>query len=153
MEGPVSREAASPPAHSPAPTLPPDIPLALLEYLSKGPMTQSERMQQQQQANQQQSSLSGGPTPGRLLQQSQYANLLLERQIQVLQREQAKLLLVREAVALQQEQEQRQLAQLQQRQSNDEHRLRHLMDIKTAAIGEQQQKKARGPTNHRASAA
>lgn len=130
-QAPEPPKQVTPPPPQPVATLPPDIPLALLESLSKGPITEQK----------------GQHTPGRLLQQSQYANLLLERQIQVLQQEQAKLLLVREAVAIQHRQEQAQLAQLHHRQQADEQRLRQLMDIKV------QQKQNRGPTNHRASAA
>lgn len=128
----VQQREASPPAQ-PVLQLPPDIPLALLEALSKGPSLEPRQQQ--------------GPTGSLLLQQSQYANLLLERQIQILQREQAKLMLVKEAVALQNQREQ----ELMQRKpsAQEDARLRQLLDIRSS----RQPAQGRGPTNHRASAA
>ena len=58
-----------------------DIPLALLEALVKPAPVERQVLP---------SNVSAAVQPGLLLQQSQYANLLLERQIQILQQEQAK---------------------------------------------------------------
>jgi len=125
-------------SHNPVVTLPPDIPLGLLEALTKGPSGLD--------------ASSGARVPGRLVQQSQYANMLVERQIQILQQEQAKLMLIREAAARQQQQQlygfQQQQQQLDQgKPQQDPESLRQLMDIKA------EQKQGRGPVNHRASAA
>lgn len=82
--------------------------------------------------------MESSPTPSRLLQQSQYANLLLERQIQILQQEQAKLLLLgRQQV----------MHEAASKPRADELQLRQLVDLRN------RQKSGRGPTNHRASAA
>jgi hypothetical protein len=89
-------------------TLPPDIPLSLLEMLSKGGPSSSASdltsLSALAGAAASSSSSAAGPVPSRLLQQSQYANLLLERQIQILQQEQAKLLMMRQAAARRQQQ-------------------------------------------------
>lgn len=129
-------------------SLPPDIPLGLLELLSKGTATDMEAA----------APPSNTPVPSHLLQQSQYANLLLERQIQILQQEQAKLMLMRQAVAMQQQQPNNNQhpssssqggASLEQMQRADEERLCQLMNIKLG----QSKGRGSGPTNHRASAA
>lgn len=127
--------ALAPPAN-PTISLPPDIPLGLLELLTKGPSGSNF------------DAAPGVRVPGRLLQQSQYANLLVERQIQILQAEQAKLMLIRNAAFQQQQREQQLILQrTKQEQANDEETLRRLMDLKL------RQKQNRGPVNHRASAA
>jgi hypothetical protein len=114
-------------------TLPPDIPLALLEALSKGPLEQQQQ-QQQQFAPQQ-------VVPSRLLQQSQYATLLLERQIQLLQQEQAK----RQFALQQQQQQQAHISSKPNAQS-----LAQMQQI-VAARNNIQQKTS--PSSHRAHAA
>lgn len=113
-------------------TLPPDIPLSLLEMLSKGGPTSSSSDLTSMSALAGASSASG-PVPSRLLQQSQYANLLLERQIQILQQEQAKLLMMRQAAARRQQQQQ-QAQQQQQLFQHDQQQLRHQLH----ALGMQQ---------------
>lgn len=134
--GPAQAAAApSPPttpdASKPAPAslLPPDIPLALLEFLSKAGPSIEPRHQ------------PTGPVPSLLLQQSQYANLLLERQIQILQQEQAKLFFVQKAMAIQQQ---------QRKPVPNEARLRQMVELQQLR---QKQQGRGGHINHRASAA
>jgi hypothetical protein len=97
-------------------SLPPDIPLALLEVLSKGGPPDLATSAASAAAQQQQ-----GPVPSRLLQQSQYANLLLERQIQILQQEQAKYLMMRQTLAARQQHQMQQQQQQQQMQHHQHH--------------------------------
>jgi hypothetical protein len=120
------------------------------------------------------------PVPSRLLQQSQYANLLLERQIQILQQEQAKFLLLRQSLALQQQQQQQLLSRaslispstaaasaappqsqpplsvasaLEQLRHEDEERLCQLVNLRLEQERSRRDKEGTQPTNHRASAA
>jgi hypothetical protein len=81
---------------APSYSLSPDIPLGLLELLSKEGNPPSSSDVATKTAPATTAAAQHAPVPSRLLQQSQYANLLLERQIQILQQEQAKFLLMRQ---------------------------------------------------------
>ena len=108
-----------------------DIPLALLESLVKPP------------DQQQQPFLAGSnpvTQPGLLLQQQQYANLLLERQIQLLQQEQAKHVL-------------HLLAQDSKPAASAVPEDQRLLQMQQIVQSNQQQRTKGSPTNHRASAA
>lgn len=126
------------------PQLPSDVPLALLQQiLSKSeaaPMNVEE---------------SNGPTPSVLLQQAQYASMLVERQIQILQREQAKRMVLQ---SMQQDRSQMlssisaasgSMPQAQPAQQMTPQRLLQMQQL----MQMQRQRKANQPINHRASAA
>jgi len=126
------------------PQLPSDVPLALLQQiLSKSeaaPMNVEE---------------SNGPTPSVLLQQAQYASMLVERQIQILQREQAKRMVLQ---SMQQDRSQvlssmsaasGTMPQAQPTQQMTPQRLLQMQQL----MQMQRQRKANRPINHRASAA
>jgi hypothetical protein len=106
--------------------LPVDIPFALLEALAKPDQSTSMLF-----------SPAAAPVaqPGLLLQQSQYANLLLERQIQIIQREQASRML-------------QLLIHNDKPAAEMDERLRLIQNIR-----QNNQRKNGTPTNHRASAA
>jgi hypothetical protein len=118
----------SPPPQQPTQGLPADVPLALLQAILAKEMPPSGASYAPPVPVQQE-----GPVPSRLLQQAQYANLLMERQIQMLQQEQAKH---QAFMALH--------AQKPQQEGN-------LMRMQQLVQMQQQRKKV--PTNHRASAA
>ena len=109
-----------------------DIPLALLESLVKPPPTDP---QQPFLA----ASNHAVSQPGLLLQQQQYANLLLERQIQLLQQEQAKHVM-------------HLLAQDSKPAASAVPRDQRLLQMQQIMQSNQQRTKG-SPTNHRASAA
>jgi hypothetical protein len=117
-----------------------EIPFALLEALVKTNPSDEQRQQV----------LSSTPTaptgiqPGLFLQQSQYANMLLDRQIQILQQEQAK----RMYHILSQQSDDSKPAALATTKEDQ-----HLQQMQLMMQGSSHPSTKKGPNHHRASAA